>query len=727
MDTAFASYTYTDITDMQFDDLRHRLSEYQSRMSYKTLDIEKDIVEQGFKESSFDVVIACFALYATRSIEKALSNVRRLLKPGGFLLLVEITSPNVMRFGLVLGALPSSWLGYDEGRSLSPFVSESRWDELMKQAGFSGLEALNSTTSNFQPPFSAMATQALDHRVRFLREPLASTHEALDIHALTIIGGKTELTASIVSGAVDLLQRHYRQIRTVVSLDDLVTEELPVMGTVISLIELDESLFTTMTPRRLSSFQELFKKSKNVLWLAHGAQGDNPYCNMFLGVRRTLVLEMSHLHIQFLNLHSIEDTDGQIIAKKTLQLEIADIWEQRDQLNDLLWYNEPELSLQNGMFLVPRYRLSETRNSRYNSAKRLIIQNVDRSNSVVTIERTETGYKVREKHSEEKACRAGHIEVNVTHSLLQPIRITPSDSLFLVFGKAHSSGGFIIALSDSLDSRIYVPQTWTLQSGHVEDQGIFAMLELYDHLLAISMLNGLLPEQRLAVLNPSTVLTPILTRYAKEKGVHLLLLSTKKEHLTTPWTSIHRHSTGRELGNILSHKIARFVNLGGDEDMDSVLRDCLPLDCEFEDKVSLTNRPLGSSRSPTTYEVGIRLRAAWVGVQSEVTQGIVHGVQTLSLHHLMKSSHQTDDQTLIAWGDSQLPVQVQPASRRVKFARNKTYWLVGLTGGLGLSLCKWMIRQGAQHIALSSRNPNVSDKWLEKITASGCTVRVFST
>jgi hybrid polyketide synthase/nonribosomal peptide synthetase ACE1 len=83
-------------------------------------------------------------------------------------------------------------------------------------------------------------------------------------------------------------------------------------------------------------------------------------------------------------------------------------------------------------------------------------------------------------------------------------------------------------------------------------------------------------------------------------------------------------------------------------------------------------------------------------------------------------------QSLITWDSSKLPVQVKPASKTIKFAKNKTYWLVGLTGGLGLSLCQWMAKQGARYIALSSRSPKVDENWIHQMAANGCIVRVFA-
>lgn len=189
MDTAFSTYTFTDFMVSQFDLAQEKFEKYQARMAFKALDIEKDPLEQGYGEESYDLIIASLALHATKNLESTLANVRRLLKPGGFLVLLEMTDPNVIRMGLVLGGLPGWWLGHDEGRTLSPSVSVQQWSDLMRKVGFSGVDTFTPHHSELPIPFSVMAAQAVDDRVSLLRNPFESSAEPLGVESLTIIGG----------------------------------------------------------------------------------------------------------------------------------------------------------------------------------------------------------------------------------------------------------------------------------------------------------------------------------------------------------------------------------------------------------------------------------------------------------------------------------------------------------------------------------------------------------
>lgn len=726
MGSAFASYTFSDILDTQFDAARERLSGHQSKMAFKLLDIEKDLGEQDFQEACFDLVIAPMALYATKNLDATLANVHKLLKPGGYLVMLEITDPDVMRFGLILGSLPGWWLGFEEGRTLSPCISADKWETLMKQVGFSGFEALAPCSGTSPVPFTVMVTQAVDHRINFIRDPLAPIHQPLAVDALTIIGGKTPLTSKLIADITVAVRRHYNNVHTASSLSDLVLKKLPVMGTVVSLIELGEPVFKQISAADLNSFQELFKQSKNVLWLGHGAQGDNPYANMFTGVQRTLVIEMTHLHIHFLNLHSLAEADGDLIATKLLHLEAAEIWDQSGQLDDILWSNEGELLLENGQFQVPRFRLDTTRNNRYNSSKRLITKEVPRAKATVSVQPTKAGYLVEEQDLRKSPTLQNYVEVHVTHSLLRAPKVTEISSLFLVAGKNAQTNEHVVALANSLGSRVYVPHGLVVQCGETEEHEVRSLLTLYLHFLALSIFHKTQTGDTLGVLDPDFSLAPLLTKYATERGVQLVLLTTKEGHCSWPWIRVHPNSTRRELLRKLPRNITRLVKMGGTEGVLSILKSCLNANCQFETETSLTMDVPPSEYMSDIGQTAMQFQNSWRRIQYDLLPVDLLRFPSLGLDDLIRANAPLPAQSLIRWGQSTLAVQVQPATKHVKFSKDKTYWLVGLTGGLGLSLCQWMSRQGARFIAISSRNPKIDDQWLARMAAGGCTVRVFS-
>ncbi|KAF1963939.1 polyketide synthase, partial [Bimuria novae-zelandiae CBS 107.79] len=73
----------------------------------------------------------------------------------------------------------------------------------------------------------------------------------------------------------------------------------------------------------------------------------------------------------------------------------------------------------------------------------------------------------------------------------------------------------------------------------------------------------------------------------------------------------------------------------------------------------------------------------------------------------------------------EIPVKIRNIEDHVAFSGEKAYWLAGLSGGLGLSLCEWMIRRGARHIVITSRDPKVAPSWVESMNALGAEVAVL--
>jgi hybrid polyketide synthase/nonribosomal peptide synthetase ACE1 len=725
MDTAFASYTYTDFMDPMFDKAQDRFNKHQSRMTFKILDIERDVSEQGYVEESYDLVIASLTLYAIKNLGATLSNVRRLLKPGGYLILLELTDLRVMHFSLILGGLPGWWLGYQEGRVLSPCISLDTWDELMSKSGFSGVDTSVPPHPELPIPFSIMVTQALDERIRFLRNPFMQ-NDVLGVEKLTIIGGKTDQTASIVADIIGAVSQHYSSIDISPSLEDIVPDQLPAMGTVLSLAELDEHAFVSMTPIKLRSLQEVFTQCKNILWVGYGAQGENPFAHMFTGVQRTLVMEMNHLRIQFLNLHSLEDARCDLIAIRLLQLQAADIWSQEGGMKEILWYTEPEVTLRDGRFLIPRFRPSAERNDRYNSSKRLIMKTINREESAVTVQKSAHGYHVLEANSPSSSFFVDQLDVHVTSSLLRSVMVSETMKLFLVTGNALRDGSQVVVLSETLESRIRVPRSWIIKCGQSLDQAIRSMVSLYIHFLAQSIVRKVPPGKTLAVLDPDFSISSVLTQYANQRGVKLVLITTTDSACPWPWVHVHRHSARRELMNKLADDIALLFNASDERHIVPVLKEILPGGCLFESEETLTGESGQISSLSAMDQVPSQFQTTWTRAYSDQTPLDIQRYRKFDLRDLIESQRASFPQCLISWDGLHLPVQVRAATKLVRFAMDKTYWLVGLTGGLGLSLCKWMACQGARYIALSSRCPVIDDGWVQDMARNGCTVRVFS-
>lgn len=102
-------YHFTDISSGFFEAAKEKFKDWEGLMRYKKLDIEQDPVKQGFETGSYDLIIACQVLHATKSMDHTMSNVRSLLKPGGKLFITE-TTQDQLDLQFVFGLLPGWWL-----------------------------------------------------------------------------------------------------------------------------------------------------------------------------------------------------------------------------------------------------------------------------------------------------------------------------------------------------------------------------------------------------------------------------------------------------------------------------------------------------------------------------------------------------------------------------------------------------------------------------------------
>ncbi|KAI1502213.1 hypothetical protein F5X99DRAFT_427602 [Biscogniauxia marginata] len=132
-------YTFTDVSAGFFEAAKQKLAAWEGMVNFTKLDIESDPAEQSIELGSYDLIVASMVLHATKSLHKTMSHVRKLLKPGGRLVLIEATQDR-LDTQIIFGTLPGWWLSEEPFRKHSPNVSLKVWDEVLKDTGFSGVD-----------------------------------------------------------------------------------------------------------------------------------------------------------------------------------------------------------------------------------------------------------------------------------------------------------------------------------------------------------------------------------------------------------------------------------------------------------------------------------------------------------------------------------------------------------------------------------------------------------
>ena len=721
----FASYTYTDISSGFFEAAKEKLKGHTQKLIFKTLNIENDPVKQGFSDGTYDCIIAANVLHATKSLKDTMHNVRRLMKPGGRLVLFEVINNDVMRFGAVMGGLPGWWVGRDDGRRYAPTISLEQWDSLFKQTGFSGVDTYTPMFDPVAIPQSIFCTMAVNHEVTILRDPAAAIPQTPPTESLVILGGRGKSLGTATHKLSNVLKTHFKEVVVRESLDNLGV--IPPKPHILALADCNGSIFEDMSASRWKSLQRLLDAPKSILWVTCAAYQDNSYAGTSVGLVRNLFYELLGTAVHLLDFPERARIDHAVIVKLILQIKFMTHLKAQDNLETLTWTVDSELRVQNGILEMLRVRPQEEQNARLNSLRRPISQLTDVSKHAARLENRNGIYALVEDDAAGLNIESGKIAINVTTSLLSSIR-TAAGFAFVCLGADIESGKKLLCLSHTNASRIVVNKSWTVPiEGPVVDRqymSIFVGFLIVREILRVIPSTGILVGHEL-----NAGLASLLSKALSERGQSTLFTSSDADvqFRLGNWTHLPKRSTHRSISSALPIGISCFLDASvGGSDMSLRLKGALPDYCQNFELSSI----FGSSASKLSNCAPKSIETMLLEIHtvaSELSNGIPDGtpLDIVALHTATISP--LPNATLIDWTtEHRAWVSVQPiSSRKDLFQDDVTYWLAGLSGDLGRSITDFMIVHGARHVALSSRRPPHDELWVQWHKSKGAQVSYF--
>uniref|UniRef100_UPI00114CA987 non-ribosomal peptide synthetase n=1 Tax=Streptomyces sparsogenes TaxID=67365 RepID=UPI00114CA987 len=130
-------YVFTDISPEFLDSAERRFGAAYPFTRFRTLNLELDLAGQGFEPGSVDVVVATNVVHATSDLRATLRKARELLRPGGWLVLNELTA---IRAGItVTGGVLDGWWAFADGELRikdAPLTHAGTWQRLLVEEGF---------------------------------------------------------------------------------------------------------------------------------------------------------------------------------------------------------------------------------------------------------------------------------------------------------------------------------------------------------------------------------------------------------------------------------------------------------------------------------------------------------------------------------------------------------------------------------------------------------------
>lgn len=697
-------------------------------MIFKTFDMNISPGSQGFTEGTYDLVIASNVLHATLELEDMMKHVRSFLKPGGFLIILETVNNDCLRVGLPMGSLPGWWLGAEHGRRWGPTLTLPQWDSLLWECGFGGIDTTTPPVHKILPGH-VFCAQALDERVEILRSPLSHLSDLPETKSteLAIVGGETLKVHRMCEQISRRLKPKYASIARFNSIEELNTSGLADSCTVVSLTELDEPLFANMTSGKLDALKTLWKQGGSILWVTSGARDENPHSYMTTGVGRCMRFEYPNITLQALDIKAMTDRTPELIADHLLRLELLDKWSKELRSEELLWSLEPEIYIDDDTSIVPRLYPYESGNARYNAERRNVVKDANLETDRVIFAENEGNWEVQHAsplHIPRELPFAAKMKtIRITHFSPATVNVTPGVSLMACVGIDTASSERLLAATHIAESPVSVPADWCIPLGELDAVDTLANVSAF--LIASSILKHVATEETLVVHDAPSHLASALDGLAKESSVTVFLTTSDKAN-TKGWQYIDSHLPERVIKASIPRSATKFINLSQDvnaKETGRAISACLPRYCETINAERLFESGKVIRQSVSKEDVSIVFNRAFYEAKSLSSTAI--DASLISLKDISGVSAAEVRFAIVDSKDSSVKASIRPIDDGRIFQADRTFLLIGLSGELGQSLCKWMVEQGARNIVLTSRRPNVSQHFLDEMATMGATVKAL--
>ncbi|KAK9415784.1 putative Polyketide synthetase [Seiridium unicorne] len=735
---ALAHYTFTDGTTDAIEAARGQFTAYHGRMAFQLLDTEADVVAQGFQANSYDLVFgASSAFHAQKDAAAYLLNLRKLLRPGGFLVLLENTSAESIRLSAILGGLESWW------RAPSASLSTADWNSLLLQSGFSGVDTSTPELDPLVRPYSVLVSRATNDHINLLLEPSVIPSDYSQIDELVIFSGRSLHSIRLAETTRRLLERHCKRIIVLPGVKDW-TQSYPdannsPRSTVLYLADLDEPVFARYTPEAHAGLQRLWATAQNVLWVTRGARRDDPHAIMSLGLGRAMAVEQAHAQIgvQFMDFPARARPDAHLLVDELLRLQIlGNLRREGGSGTELRWVREPEVEVDElGRKWVPRIVPHPGFNDLYNASRRAIVAEVNPASEVVEVHHDDHGRsvirvlapEVRRKDSQAREGGDGEeiITVRVLYSDCTPLRPSSGESLYACVGLDDSTQLPVIALSPYIASVVEAAKSSVVRCNYSLSEAPWRLHALTTQLLASLICHDAAADAFTLLLEPSEELARSVTGLAVVKNVQILCVTTspaKRE--TYPAVYLHSGASGRVISKALPANVASVVDFtefsssGGDGSFLLHLQRYLPAHVVCETAEAFHARKYRSSDLTELFRQLVHSPAS-----QALTKVDTVSVNTYTSHPYPSTS------SIIDWLSSDtVSVSVKPSDVLPILRGDRTYLLFGLgaAGGLGLPLAEYMIGLGARNIVITSRKPRIDGQLLATYAAKGIKVEIIA-
>ena len=282
-----SQYDLTDSSAVFIQKAQETFQQYGSRMKYNMLDVESDVLTQGFVAGTYDLIVAAHNLHATKDMDRTLSNIRSLLRPGGKFVLLEQTG-NAARSAFALGLLPEWWKAADKYRSADPIIGPEELNRALRNNGFTGADLVfNDYETPICQELSIVVSTALESSPPQMSLP----------KTMVIVPHDSKKHRQIADQIQSRLYHMCSPTCEIVSLDEAVTRQDVSERFCISLLELDSPILHDIDQRTFEDLKTVLGSVPGLIWVTSGGGlvPDKPEYQTADGLLRTLQSENTML------------------------------------------------------------------------------------------------------------------------------------------------------------------------------------------------------------------------------------------------------------------------------------------------------------------------------------------------------------------------------------------------------------------------------------------------
>ncbi|XMA14639.1 hypothetical protein WAI453_007430 [Rhynchosporium graminicola] len=687
---SLASYTFTDISPGFFRPARNLLDAHLQYLNFAVLDIEnEDQLQQNFPDHKYDMLICANVLHATSDMKRTMGNVRRLLKPGGYLLLLEITG-DLVRTGFMMAGLAGWWLGASDGRVDSPCLSQSAWQDLLAETGFSGIEQI---FLDHQDPlhhtFSVIISRAVYDEVPTLSCDLTLLSKSeLPTRKVVFIGDQESETAAIFDGLESGMQK----------LDGWDLQRVEEFQNPSCL---DRYAFIIC-----GGDSEHLEQRRNLHVLLRNA------C-VILGVNTTdsasqlLAKCTGGIPCQFLDIDGIEPSrlQAQIILESLIRFMVEKTKSTARQAL-VTRSEESRIRWSGGKWWIPRIVAMRDINEAIHAARRSpVIRSAGESSHAVTAVYSPDGHISFAALKHSRAIYQDSVtltDIETLCSTAVAFRVNPHAPAFMYLGYGRELGSKLtfLFLSQTNSSVTRVPSSWCIPV-----KGIASVLQMarFLDMIRCHIIIQVLKETTLSpgpvvILEPDSVLSSLVKAYAE--GPKRMVCITSEESSKGPRLLKPSDQSFSEDASLVVDLSDNSLNAY------KLVTNNVSQSCPKYSRSDIYRLGRAKSKVAGDLKISIRmLRAALDATLSYPEAEIAElKTKTITLGDEGSQAMRIEPSAVVQWPTSKasLITRILPTDSPSLFQQDRCYVLIGRMGIFARSWFQWLANSGCRHIIIIS-------------------------